>query len=72
MKTMAPEASKIAATPEVYASPAIAVASEAAKAPQAKSLRVVQVFAAQAHECFVYPILIGNAIDIGIVRRVRR
>jgi hypothetical protein len=35
-------------------------------------LRVVQVFAAQAHERVVHPILIGNALDIGIVRRVRR
>jgi hypothetical protein len=41
-------------------------------APGLQSSRVVQVFAAQTHECFVYPILIGNALDIGIVRRVRR
>jgi hypothetical protein len=27
-----------------------------------------QFFAAQEHECVVYPILIGNALDIGIVR----
>jgi hypothetical protein len=43
-----------------------------AKIPQTKLFRVAQVFAAQAHECVVYPILIGNALDIGIVRRVRR
>jgi hypothetical protein len=43
--------------------------SKSDKGRRSKSLRVAQVFAAQAHECVVYPILIENALDIGIVRK---